>query len=263
MPELFSSASSRTFDQNVLAHYGNIGHGTSINTETSRLRSSWKSGWRRYIHQVLIHLLARSLDHLQQWPQFIDPPIKRLAQRHMYLGTDVIANRDLGFAIAQRANNHSIGQWPQISTPLLVSPQQTIMPHMHRAGTGGSSKRKQQRGPSPEYQTRADRRGVDYSTMHKRSRPASPPSARGPDRDRDSRRDGLSSRRSFSPPPAAWEIEERGSGRRGELPEPPGMQGREEEKPRQGAIPQVLSRFIGDSESESPTPSPFDGKLIV
>ena len=261
MPEPFSSASSRTFDQNVLAHYGNIGHGTSINTETSRLRSSWKSGWRRYIHQVRIQLLARSLDHLQQWPQFIDPPIKRLAQRHMYLGTDVIANRDLGFAIAQRANNNSIGQWTQTSTPLLANSQQTTtVPHIHRAGTGGSSKRKQQRGPSPEYQTRADRRGVHYSTMHKRSRPASPPSARGPDRNRDSRRDGRSSRRSFSPPPAAWEREERRLGRRGELPEPPGMQGREEEKPRQGAIPQVPSWFIGDSEL--PTPLPFDGKLI-
>ena len=96
MPKPFSSTSSRTFNQNVLAHYRNIGHSTSINMATSRLRSSWKSRWWRYIHQVLIHSLARSLDHLQQWPQYIDPPIKQLAQWHMYLGTNVIANRNLG-----------------------------------------------------------------------------------------------------------------------------------------------------------------------
>ena len=29
-----------------------------------------------------------------------DPPIKRCAQRHIYLGTDAIAARDLGFARA-------------------------------------------------------------------------------------------------------------------------------------------------------------------
>jgi cleavage stimulation factor subunit 3 len=38
----------------------------------------------------------------QYWPCFIDSPIKRLAQRHMHFGTDVIATRDLGFAIARR-----------------------------------------------------------------------------------------------------------------------------------------------------------------
>jgi hypothetical protein len=32
-----------------------------------------------------------------------DPPIKRFAQRHMYLGTDAITDRDLGFALACKA----------------------------------------------------------------------------------------------------------------------------------------------------------------
>ena len=33
-----------------------------------------------------------------------DPPIKRFAQRHIYLGTDAIAARDLGFAVARKHN---------------------------------------------------------------------------------------------------------------------------------------------------------------
>src|SRR6266545_2628613 len=39
-----------------------------------------------------------------------DPPIKRLAQRHIYLGTDAIADRDLGFAVARRSGGNSVGR---------------------------------------------------------------------------------------------------------------------------------------------------------
>ena len=39
-----------------------------------------------------------------------DPPIKRFAQRHIYLGTDAIAARDLGFAMARKANTSSLGR---------------------------------------------------------------------------------------------------------------------------------------------------------
>jgi len=38
------------------------------------------------------------------------PPIKRLAQRHIYLGMDAIAARDLGFAMARKATTSSLGR---------------------------------------------------------------------------------------------------------------------------------------------------------
>ena len=184
----------------------------------------------------------------------------------MYLGTDAIADRDLGFAIARRATNNSIGR-TDTSTSLLTSSQQAIpAPHGHGAGASSS---KQQRGASPDYRKREEGRGGDYSAGHKRARPGSPPPARGPDRDRESRWDGPPSRRRFSPPPpATWEREERGGGGGGgggggpargrEPPPPPRVQEREEEKPRQGSLPQVLSWFIG----ELPTPSSFDGNVL-
>jgi len=189
-----------------------------------------------------------------------DPPIKRLAQRHMYLGTDAIADRDLGFAIARRVTNTSVGR-TETSTSILTGSQQTnTAPHGHGAGAGSS---KPQRGATPEHRKREDGRGGDYSAGHKRPRPISPPPPRGPDRDRESRWDGPSSRRRFSPPPPAmWEREDRGGGGggpgRNREPMPPSrLQEREEEKSRQGTLPQVLSHFIG----ELPTPSSFDGNV--
>jgi cleavage stimulation factor subunit 3 len=117
---------------------------------------------------------------------------------------------DLGFAIARRATNNSIGR-TDTSTSLLTSSQQAITaPHGHGAGASSS---KQQHGASPDYRKREEGRGGDYSAGHKRARPGSPPPARGPDRDRESRWDGPPSRRRFSPPPpATWEREERGGG---------------------------------------------------
>ena len=185
----------------------------------------------------------------------------------MYLGTDAIADRDLGFAIARRATNNSIGR-TETSTSLLSSSQQAVIAAAssqgHGAGASGSSSSKPQRGGTPEYRKREEGRGGDYSAGHKRPRPGSPPPARAPDRERESRWDGPSSRRRFSPPPpATWEREERGGGggpaRGREPPPPPRVQEREEEKPRQGTLPQVLSWFIG----ELPTPSSFDGKRFL
>ena len=171
-----------------------------------------------------------------------DPPIKRFAQRHIYLGTDAIAARDLGFAMARKGNTSSLGR----------TETQTSL----QSGTTAAPSAK--RPSSPDYRKRDDSRSGEYSQGYKRMRAASP--ARGgaaPERERESRWDGPSRRR-FSPPPPApppsWEREERG---RPSLPTPRAHQmDREEEKPRSGSLPPVLLWFFG----ELPTPTSFDGE---
>ncbi|KIM42654.1 hypothetical protein M413DRAFT_444338 [Hebeloma cylindrosporum] len=227
------------------------------NFPPERARPLWER-WARYEYQYGDLEASLKLEKRMAEVYSSDPPIKRLAQRHMYLGTDAIADRDLGFAIARRATNNSLGRTETSNSLLTSSQQATTAPHGHGTGAGSS---KQQRGASPEYRKREEGRGGDYSAGHKRPRPGSPPPARGPDRDRESRWDGPSRRRFSPPPPATWERDERGGGgpaRGREPPPPPRVQEREEEKPRQGSLPQVLSWFIG----ELPTPSSFDGPVF-
>lgn len=159
-----------------------------------------------------------------------DTALKRLAQRHIYLGTDAIADRDLGVAFARRssgtsASRHETGQ--------------TALP----ASQGSTAPTK--RPASPDYRKRDDGRAGDYGGGHKRVRGMSPAPGRGPDRDRDGRWDGPPRRR-FSPPPPP-------SGRGGREP-PPRIHDRDEEKPRP-LLPAILTWFLG----ELPTPSSFDG----
>ena len=170
-----------------------------------------------------------------------DPPIKRFAQRHMYLGIDAIADRDLGFAMARKATaTNSLGK---------SETQQSLMSSGPTQGT--------KRMASPDYRNkREDNRGGsggsgDYNQGSKRMRPSSPP--RGGDRDRETRWEGPSRRRPFSPPPSAWDRDDRPRARE---PLPPSRaQEREEEKPRQVSIPPVISWFVGDL----PSASSFDG----
>lgn len=153
-----------------------------------------------------------------------DPPIKRLAQRHIYLGTDAIADRDLGFAVARRSGGNSVGR-TETTQSVLTSSQNTAPPPPKRPA-------------SPDYRKRDDGRAGDFAGGHKRARGSSP--GRVPDRDRD-RWEGP--RRRFSPPPG------RGGGGGGrEAPN------REDEKPRPN-LPAILTHFLGDL----PTPSSFDG----
>jgi cleavage stimulation factor subunit 3 len=175
-----------------------------------------------------------------------DPPIKRFAQRHMYLGIDAIADRDLGFAMARKATaTNSLGK---------SETQQSLMSSATPQGT--------KRMASPDYRSkREDNRGGsggsgDYNQGSKRMRPSSP--SRGVDRDRETRWDGPSSRRRpFSPPPtSAWDRDDRPRARE---PLPPSRaQEREEEKPRQVSIPPVISWFVGDL----PAASSFDGEFF-
>jgi hypothetical protein len=46
----------------------------------------------------------------------LDPPIKRFAQRHIYLGTDAIAQRDLGVALARKESTSSAGSLTRTET---------------------------------------------------------------------------------------------------------------------------------------------------
>ena len=159
-----------------------------------------------------------------------DTSLKRLAQRHIYLGTDAIADRDLGVAFARRSSATNVARHET---------GQSVLP----ASQGSAPATK--RPASPDYRKRDDGRAGDYSAGHKRVRATSPGPGRGPDRDRDGRWDGPVRRR-FSPPPPP-------SGRAGrELP--PRIHDRDEEKPRP-LLPAILTWFLG----ELPTASSFDG----
>ncbi|KAF8966026.1 hypothetical protein BDZ97DRAFT_1917734 [Flammula alnicola] len=85
-----------------------------------------------------------------------DPPIKRLAQRHIYLGTDAIADRDLGFAIARRAttSSHPLMR-TETSQSLMTSSQTSNAPPTQQA----------KRPASPDYRKREEGRGVQLPNI--------------------------------------------------------------------------------------------------
>ncbi|KAF8972103.1 hypothetical protein BDZ97DRAFT_1783153 [Flammula alnicola] len=215
-----------------------------------RARPLWER-WARYEYQYGDLEASLKLEKRMAEVYSSDPPIKRLAQRHIYLGTDAIADRDLGFAIARRAttSSHPLMR-TETSQSLMTSSQTSNAPPTQQA----------KRPASPDYRKREEGRGGEYSTGHKRPRPVSPP--RGPERERETRWEGPSSRRRFSPaPPSSWERDEQGGGgpRRGREPlPPPRVQEREDDKSRQVQLPNILSWFIG----ELPTPSSFDGPVF-
>ena len=78
----------------------------------------------------------------------LDPPIKRFAQRHMYLGIDAIADRDLEFAMARKATatstlgksetQQSISGLNQ-GTKRMASPDYRNKREDNRGGSGGSA----------------------------------------------------------------------------------------------------------------------------
>ncbi|KAF8189661.1 hypothetical protein BJ912DRAFT_966052 [Pholiota molesta] len=178
------------------------------NFPPERARPLWER-WARYEYQYGDLDAALKLEKRMAEVYVSDPPIKRLAQRHMYLGTDAIADRDLGFAIARRG---------------------------HGAG-GGIGRAETSTSLLP---------GGEYAAGHKRLRPQSPAPRGGAERERETRWDGPSRRR-FTPPPAQWEREDRGAGGAGRggreaLP----TRERDEEKPRPVQLPGVLSWFIGE-----------------
>jgi cleavage stimulation factor subunit 3 len=115
----------------------------------------------------------------------------------MYPGTDAIADRDLGFALARKA------------TPANPLGKSETQQSLSSTGTPQGTNRV----ASPDYRNkREDNRGGGGSGSggecnqgNKRMRPSSPP--RGADIDRETRWEGPSSRRRpFSPPPTSTNI---------------------------------------------------------
>ena len=134
------------------------------------------------------------------WLLCLDPPIKRFAQRHMYLGIDAIADRDLGFAMARKATATSTLGWARLNNRSLVwikarnEWRRLIIGTKEKITRGGS-------GGSADFNGQGS----------KRMRPSSPP-PRGVDRDREMLWEGPSSRRRpFSPPPptSSWDRDDR------------------------------------------------------
>jgi len=201
------------------------------NFPSERARPLWER-WARYEYQYGDLEAALKLEKRMAEVYPVDTPLKRLAQRHIYLGTDAIADRDLGVAFAR---------WSSVNTVSRNETAQSALP------SSQNSAPPTKRPASPDYRKRDDGRAGDYGGGHKRARAMSPPPSRGPDRDRDGRWEGPSRRR-FSPPPPP-------SSRGGR--DPPRSHDREEEKPRQ-ALSSILTWFLG----ELPNPSSFDGPVF-
>lgn len=165
-----------------------------------------------------------------------DPPIKRFAQRHMYLGTDAIAARDLGFAMTRPT-----GPGGSSNSLTRTDTQQSLLSNSNHQTGGGTNNTSHKRPASPDYRKRDDRPPVDYGSAHKRPRPMSPI------RDRDRERwEGLPRRRVGSP---SWDRD-----RDRDVPPPRRME-REREEEKGVVLPPVISWFVG----QLPAPSAFDG----
>jgi len=206
-----------------------------------RARPLWER-WARYEYQFGDLAAAQKLEKrmAEVYPQ--DPPIKRFAERHKYLGTDAIAVRDLGFTVtrqgsgtASRSNGGSALGRTDTQLSLMSNPTSS-----QSQVTASSSKR----ASSPDHRRRDESRTGDYGPPSKRQRGGSPV---GRDRDRD-RWDGPPRRRHGSP---HWDRE-----REGPPPRRFKQEDREEEKPV--VLPPVLSWFVG----MLPSPGAFDGPVF-
>lgn len=194
-----------------------------------------------------------------------DPPIKRLAQRHIYLGTDAIADRDLGFAMARRAgSSNTIGRTETGLSVPTNSQATTPGNSLHHTSSGNK------RPASPDGRKRDDGRSNDHGPGHKRARANSPPRAQERDRER---WDGPPGRRRFNSPapnPGGWDHRDDrgggpgaggGNGPRGREPLPPPRSqqsqhhDRDDDKSKSVQLPNVLQYFIG----QLPAPASFDG----
>ncbi|KAH7921985.1 Suf-domain-containing protein [Leucogyrophana mollusca] len=211
---------------------------------SERARPLWER-WARYEYQYGDLAAAQKLEKriAEVYPS--DPPIKRFAQRHTYLGTDAIAARDLGFAMAAR--QPTVLGPSGLSGPL--EKRTDSLPSIScNAHMPSSQPTTSKRPSSPDYKRReGSARPSDSGPPTKRARPMSPPPPR--DRDRD-RWDGPPSRRRFGSP-AAWERE-----RERELL--PIKRERERDDEKGPSLPGVLSWFVG----QLPSPSSFDGPIF-
>ncbi|KAF9530907.1 hypothetical protein CPB83DRAFT_919848 [Crepidotus variabilis] len=222
-----------------------------------KARPLWER-WARYEYQYGDLEAALKLEKRMADVYPTDPPIKRLAQRHIYLGTDAIADRDLGFAYARQSRANGVGRTETVQS---ISSQPLSQPTKRPASPDYRNPKREDAPNPPGGGAGAGGRG-DYGVgTHKRARAGSP-AGRGPDRERDGWRDGpLRGARRFTPPPvpASWDREDRsvpGGGRGGRG----GGHDRDDDKQvhRQASLPNILSWFVG----ELPAPQSFDGPVF-
>lgn len=168
-----------------------------------------------------------------------DPPIKRFAERHKYLGTDAIAVHDLGFVVTKGSSN---GSSVRSNTSSLgrTETQQSIVSNLPASQPQQPASSVTKRPSSPDHRRKDESRGAnDFGPPSKRQRAGSP-QQRGHDRDRWERR------RYGSPSPWDRERERDSSARRPD---------KERDDEKSVIIPPVLSWFIG----QLPPPNAFDG----
>ncbi|KAH6884709.1 hypothetical protein BKA70DRAFT_137594 [Coprinopsis sp. MPI-PUGE-AT-0042] len=251
-----------------------------------RARALWER-WARYEYQYgdLESALKLEKRISEVYPN--DPPIKRFAQRHIYLGIDAIAARDLGFSMAKRAGpsnppgrSEASGSQAAPSGNRTAPPsKRPASPDYHRGGnTNGHSKddygagHKRARGPlSPLRGDRDIPPPRDRSRdMRDRDRDNRDRDGGGRDRWSDSRNDSRNRRPSPPPPPGGWERdrdERDGSRGRGGGPPPSSIGGHRDggrdDYAGRGAhggpqIPPLVSWFVG----ELPPAQSFDGPVF-
>ncbi|KAJ3999710.1 hypothetical protein F5050DRAFT_880660 [Lentinula boryana] len=173
-------------------------------------RPIWER-WARYEHQYGDLEASQKIDQRMAELYPNDPPIKRFAQRHIYLGLDAIASRDIGARV--RKENSSRGD--------------TLSSITSSNDRSSSSNSLLKRQSSPEHEKRRGEHGGQ-----KRQRNLSP------SRERERERwDGASRRRSPGPPP-----EKERSFRRQE---------KERDEEKTVVLPQALSWFIGQLPAPS------------
>ena len=161
-----------------------------------------------------------------------DPPIKRFAERHKYLGCDAIAVRDLGFTFGSRGNGSANKTEAQPSgSPNTQQSSQT------------APQAPAKRPSSPDRRHRDESRSSSDYPPSKRQRPVSPPRSH----DRDRWGDGRGRGRYGSPSP--WDRERE---RDGPLAR---RYDRERDEDKNVTLPPVLSWFVG----MLPSPGSFDG----
>ncbi|KAH7927101.1 Suf-domain-containing protein [Leucogyrophana mollusca] len=216
-----------------------------ITFPSERARPLW-ARWAQYEYQYGDLAAAQKLEKRIAKVYPSDPPIKRFAQRHAYLGTDAIAARDLGLAMVIRqstALNLSGSSVPlQKQTGALLP----LSSHSHIPSSQLSTSSK--RCLSPNYKCfEGSAQSSDSGPPAKRARPMSSQ----PPRDRDRNRwAGPPSRIRFGGA-AAWERE------RERVPLPIGRErgGGDENSP---PLPSALSWFVG----QLPSASSFDGPIF-
>lgn len=209
-----------------------------------------------------------------------DPPIKRFAQRYLYLGTDAIAERDVGTAYIRRdkqqqQQQQQAGGGAATLVKTETSQSLTVIGNNNNNANNNAGKRPaspDHSRPKREDNTRNfDQGGGGYKRQRGNAGNASP--TRGDrdvhmrDRERDDRRDrgdgrwGENRNRRFSPPPTGWDRDKDKDDRDGGRGYGGGGGGRDlkrdESFGRGGPvqIPSVVSYFIG----ELPPASSFDG----